>query len=69
MQYAVFKLQLSYRIASAHYTEVSPTYYQKRFGISKARLDHVTLASAVILAYSAIEEMQVEPRGPTASGR
>lgn len=32
LQYAVFKLQLSYRIASAHYAEVSPTYYRKRFG-------------------------------------
>lgn len=62
MQYAVFKLQLSYRIASAHHTEVSPTYYRKRFGVSKVRVDHVTMASAVTLAYSAIEEMQLEPR-------
>jgi hypothetical protein len=62
MQYAAFKLQLSYRIASAHHTEVSPTYFRKRFGISKARVDHVTMASAVTLAYSAIEEMQLEPR-------
>lgn len=62
LQYAAFKLQLSYRIASAHYTEVSPTYYRKQFGVSPARIDHVTMASAVTLAYSAIEEMQLEPR-------
>jgi hypothetical protein len=62
LQYAAFKLQLSYRIASAHHTEVSPTYYRKRFGVSQARIDHVTMASAVTLAYSAIEEMQLEPR-------
>lgn len=30
--------------------------------ISKARVDHVTMVSAVTLAYSAIEEMQLEPR-------
>jgi hypothetical protein len=62
LQYAAFKLQLSYRIAAAHRTEVSPTYYRKRFGVSQARIDHVTMASAVTLAYSAIEEMQLEPR-------
>jgi hypothetical protein len=62
LQYAAFKLQLSYRIASAHHTEVSPTYYRKKFGVSQARIDHVTMASAVTLAYSAIEEMQLEPR-------
>jgi hypothetical protein len=62
LQYAAFKLQLSYRIASAHYTEVSPTYYRKRFGVSRSRIDHVNMASAVTLAYSAIEEMQFEPR-------
>jgi hypothetical protein len=62
LQYAAFKLQLSYRIASAHYTEVSPTYYRKRFGVSQARIEHVTMASAVTLSYSAIEEMQLEPR-------
>jgi hypothetical protein len=62
LQYAAFKLQLSYRIAAAHQTEVSPAYYWKRFAVSRNRIDHVRMASAVTLAYSAIEEMQLEPR-------
>lgn len=32
------------RIASARDTEVSLTYYRKRFGVSRARVDHVTMA-------------------------
>lgn len=62
LQYAAFKLQLSYRITSRHHIEFSPTYDAKRFGVSRSRLDHVNMASAVTLAYSAIEEMQLEPR-------
>jgi hypothetical protein len=60
--YATFKLKLSYQIASAHWMTLHPSYYPKQFGVSKSPSDHVRMASAITLAYSAIEELQLEPR-------
>jgi hypothetical protein len=60
--YAAFKLTLSYRIASVHWMELHPRYYPKSFGVSNFLFDHVRMASAITLAYSAIEELQLEPR-------
>jgi hypothetical protein len=59
---AAFKLKLSYKLASAHWMDLHPKYYPKSFGVSDAFSDHVKMASAITLAYSAIEELQLEPR-------
>ncbi len=62
LSYAAFKLALSYKVASAHWMEFHPRYYPKSFGIVDSLFDHVRMASAITLAYSAIEELQLEPR-------
>jgi hypothetical protein len=62
LTYSAFKLTLSYKIASAHWMEFHPRYYPKSFGVSDFPFDHVRMASAITLAYSAIEELQLEPR-------
>jgi hypothetical protein len=62
MSYAAFKLQLSYSLASTHWMSRHPRYYPKRYGVSNAPIEHVRMASAITLAYSAIEELQLEPR-------
>jgi len=62
LSYAAFKLTLSYKVASTHWMELHPRYYPKSFGVAKSLFDHVRMASAITLAYSAIEELQLEPR-------
>jgi len=62
LSYSAFKLTLSYKVASAHWMELHPRYYPKSFGVSNSSFDHVRMASAITLAYSAIEELQLEPR-------
>jgi hypothetical protein len=62
LTYSAFKLTLSYKVASAHWMEFHPRYYPKSFGVSDSPFDHVRMASAITLAYSAIEELQLEPR-------
>src|SRR5690242_15676254 len=39
-----------------------PRYPPKEFSVSPSLADHVRMASAIMLAYSAIEELQLEPR-------
>lgn len=62
LTYSGFKLKLSYKIASAHWMEFHPLYSPKSFSVSDSPFDHVRMASAITLAYSAIEELQLEPR-------
>jgi len=62
LSYAVFKLKLSFDLASAHMMELNPRYSRKGFAVSASPSDHVRLASAITLAYSAIEELELEPR-------
>ncbi|MCP9630748.1 hypothetical protein NML43_26960 [Rhodopseudomonas palustris] len=60
--YAIHKLHLSYELASTHWAHLDPRYYPKHFGVSASPLDHVRMSSAITLSYSAIEELQLEPR-------
>lgn len=60
--YAAFKLKLSYDVATTHWMNLHPRYSPKEFGVSKSLSDHVRMASAIMLAYSALEELQLEPR-------
>jgi hypothetical protein len=62
LSYAAFKLRLSYEIASVPWMDLHPGYYPKSFGVSRLLSEHVRMASAITLAYSAIEELQLEPR-------
>jgi len=56
------KLAFSYRSAGAHHMDMHPRYSPREFRVQKEPLAHVRLANAVTLAYSAIEEMQLELR-------
>lgn len=60
--YAIFKLLLSYRAVSPHMIDLHPRYEPRKFGIETDRLFHTYLSNAITLAYSAIEEMQLELR-------
>jgi hypothetical protein len=60
VQYALFKLQQSYRIMSVDLIEYHPAYQPRQFGVEKDPLHHVQFASAITMAYSAIEELQLE---------
>ncbi|WP_316202900.1 MULTISPECIES: hypothetical protein [unclassified Bradyrhizobium] len=60
--YAIHKLNLSYELASTHWMHLHPRYFPKYFGVSASPLDHVRMSSAITLSYSAIEELQLEPR-------
>ena len=62
LSYALFKLGLSFQTASAHWIDLDPGHGPKRFGVVKDPKIHVALANATTLAYSAIEELQLEPR-------
>lgn len=62
LTYSAFKLALSYKLASAHWMEFHPRCSPKNFGVSDSPVDHVRMASAITLAYSAIEELKLEPR-------
>jgi hypothetical protein len=56
------KLNLSFQIASTHWMNLHPRGSPKNFRFESDPKVHVALASAVTLAYSAIEELQLEPR-------
>jgi hypothetical protein len=62
LSYAMHKLAFSYRSAGAHHMDMHPRYSPRQFRVQKEPLTHVRLANAVTLAYSAIEEMQLELR-------
>ncbi|MCP3414217.1 hypothetical protein NLM16_08905 [Bradyrhizobium brasilense] len=62
MSYAAFKLQLSYSLASTHWISRHPRRYPKHYAVTDAPNEHVRMASAITFAYSAIEELQLEPR-------
>jgi hypothetical protein len=62
LTYACYKLRLSLSIAFAPIVELDPFYNRKQFAVEKHPLAHVRFATAVTLAYSAIEEMQLEAR-------
>jgi hypothetical protein len=62
LSYAMHKLAYSYRSAGAHYMDMHPRYSPHEFRVQKEPLAHVRIANAVTLAYSAIEEMQLELR-------
>lgn len=62
LSYAMHKLAYSYRSAGAHHMDMHPRYSPHQFRVQKEPLAHVHIANAVTLAYSAIEEMQLELR-------
>src|SRR5262245_40654574 len=62
LSYGMHKLSFSYRSASVHHMEMHPNYSPHQFRMQKEPLAHVRVASAITLAYSAIEEMQLELR-------
>jgi len=61
-EYALHKLHQSYRSASVHLVDTHPRWEPKLFGVVPDTLDHVQFGSAITLAYSAIEELQLEIR-------
>lgn len=62
LQYAIFRLYLSYQLWCAHYMNFHPRYSPKLYGVTQRPLVHATLAAALTQAYSAIEQLQLEPR-------
>jgi hypothetical protein len=62
LSYALHKLHLSYRSVSPHIRDLDPSSYPRRFGVYKDPIFHVYLANAITLAYSAIEEMELQIR-------
>ena len=60
LSYALFKLGLSFQTASAHWIDLDPGHGPKRFGVVKDPKISIALANATTLAYSAIEELQLE---------
>jgi hypothetical protein len=64
-QYAVHKLFLSFRTASAAIVDLDPAQGLNRFRADADPAALVAFASAVTLAFSAIEELQLESRGST----
>jgi hypothetical protein len=60
--YAMHKLAFSYRSAGPHPMDMHPHYSTAEFGVQRDPITHVRVASAITLAYSAIEEMQLEVR-------
>jgi hypothetical protein len=63
LQYAVYKLFQSLCTASAPSVEQDPRYAPRKFGVEADAMAHVIFATAITLAYSSIEEMQLESRG------
>ena len=61
-QYALLKLNQSFELASTDWIELDPANTEKYFGVVSDRKAHVAMASAVTLAYSVIEELQLEPK-------
>jgi hypothetical protein len=62
-QYAIHKLFLSLQTVSAPIMHYHPHYSPRLYGVEAEPANHVRLANALTLAYSAIEEMQLEVRG------
>ncbi|MHB1313447.1 MAG: hypothetical protein ACYC3L_15625 [Gemmatimonadaceae bacterium] len=62
LQYALFKLRLSYHLCSVHIMDLDPSHWRAGTGVSSSPPDHVALATALQLAYSAIEELGLEVR-------
>jgi hypothetical protein len=62
LQYAAYKLQQSLLTASADYMDLQPNYYRKQFYVANHPHHHVQMSTAITLAYSAIEELHLEPR-------
>jgi hypothetical protein len=62
LQYAAFKLLLSFRLTSTHVVDLDPHHGAHRFKVERNPLAHVHCATAITLAYSAVEELQLEPR-------
>lgn len=62
IRYAALKQKLSFSLAGAHSVHVDPFYNQKFFGVESDPSLLVSMATAITLAYSSIEELQLEPR-------
>jgi hypothetical protein len=60
LQYAIVKLYLSVRHCCVHDMDYAEA---RHVGITSSAFAHVSLATALFLAYSAIEELGFEPRG------
>ena len=63
LQYAIYKLSLSLQTASIPIMDYHPRYSPRLYGVESDPANHVKLATAITLAYSAIEELQLEVRG------
>jgi hypothetical protein len=60
--YALHKLALSYRSSSPNWVDLQPGEWPREFRVQNDPIYHVYLANAITLAYSAIEELGLEPR-------
>jgi hypothetical protein len=63
LQYAIYKLFLSLQTVSVPLMNHHPRYSPRLYGVESEPANHVRLANAITLAYSAIEELQLEVRG------
>lgn len=59
--YALFKYFQSLRVASVPWIDTDPRYGQK-YRVEKEPFAHVLFSQAIILAYSCLEELGLEPR-------
>jgi hypothetical protein len=62
LTYAIYKLKSSLVLCSAPLMSFHPVYSPKKFYVDRDPQAHVAMASAITLAYSAVEELQLEPR-------
>lgn len=62
LQYALHRLHLSYRSVSPHWIDLDPHQSPRRFGVTNDTIIHVYIANAITLAYSAIEDLEMEVR-------
>jgi hypothetical protein len=65
LQYALYKLFLSFKMVSPSLVDLDPSHAPRKFAVERDPLNSVVLATAVTLAYSAIEELQLEIRAST----
>jgi hypothetical protein len=61
-QYAVHRMALSYRSVSPHFVDLDPTQSPRLFGVERDPMSHVYIANAITLAYSVVEQLELEVR-------
>ena len=61
-QYALYRLRMSYRACSVHHMDLDPSHWRPQQAVFDDPPYHVALATAIQLAYSAVEELGLEVR-------